>query len=455
MVDASLLIAVGTMLAVYLLIATERMHRTSATLLGVAILLVVHFLGGFFHPALKIWHAASGSQGHAVTVELFQAITGPIDLNVVFLLFGMMVIVAVVARTQIFQHLAFRIYKAAEGRPLRLLLLLAIFTGLASAFLDNVTAMLLVTPISLELALVMGVNPVILLLTQVFASNLGGAFTLVGDPPNILIGSAAGLTFVDFLLGLTPAAIVSFVVYLLYVRWRYGDEVQAGSTPDPEELLELERAYALDSKRDAAAGVAVLAFVVLLFMLHGVLHMEVAVPALIGAGIAIAITQEDAVEILEEVEWPTLVFFMMLFVLVGAVEATGALDLVAQGVATVAAGNTVLAIVLVIWVSAILSGLVDNIPFTVTMIPVVASLVAPTGDFAGNTGLWWALALGADFGGNATLVGASANIVTAGLAERAGHPIEFVEFMKHGIPVMILTCLVGTLVLLLMFGGIL
>lgn len=446
-------IAVGVMLAVYALLTLEKLHRTTAALLGVAVLLMVQFLVAPFFPGATIWRR-DPSEGGPPAVALFETIIHAVDWNVVLLLFGMMVIVAVTERTGIFQFVAVKAYELARGRTRLLVLQLLLITAVSSAFLDNVTTMLLMTPVTIELAVVLGMHPAPFLLPMVFASNIGGAATLIGDPPNILVGSAAGLTFIDFILAMAPAVLLSGAVFLALIFWMYRKEY-AVETPDAAAMLErLRREHRIVDWRPVKVAGLVLGFVVVLFFLHGALEMEVSVAALIGAGLILPISRVDVVEVLSEVEWPTLIFFVMLFILVGAVEATGFLDAVAEAIRSGSGGNFALLLVVVLLASAVFSGAVDNIPFTATMLPVVADLVGafePTG--AATVGLWWALLLGADLGGNATLVGASANIVTVGLAERAGYTITFLEFMKKGIPVALVTCTVAAIYVVLRYGG--
>lgn len=445
--------AVGVMLGVYALIAAELMHRTTATMVGAGILFVVQFLVSPFYEPLAIWTAHG--EGH-VAALLFEAIIHHVDWNVIFLLFGMMVIVAVAEETGLFQYMAYRAYEAARGRLVTLITFLIIITAVASALLDNVTTMLLMTPVTIELTLVLGINPISFLLPMVFASNVGGAATLIGDPPNILVGSYAGLSFNAFLVNLTIPVVLSMGVLFLVVFWQFRDEF-AQEVPDVEDTLpELREEYEIEDWGPVYTSLGVLGGVVLLFGASSFLEMEVSIAALIGAAAIVPLADQSVGEIIHEVEWPTLVFFIMLFILVGAVQSTGALKLVANWVEATAGDNFPLLLVLVIWVSAISSAIVDNIPFTATMLPVVADLVESVNPGAGvPVGLWWALVLGADFGGNGTLVGASANVVTAGLAERAGHPIRFTPFMKKGIPVMIATCTVATGYVLVRYGGIL
>jgi Na+/H+ antiporter NhaD/arsenite permease-like protein len=323
-------------------------------------------------------------------------------------------------------------------------------TAFTSAFLDNVTTMVLLTPVILEIALVLRMSPLDLLVPMVLASNFGGTATLIGDPPNIMIGSYAGLTFNDFLIALTPFVIITMIVFIPLMYFFYGKKYREVVVEDVDGLLERLRAeYRITDFKLLTYSLGVLFFVVSLFLVHGVLHMEVSIAAILGAAILLAISRVNISEILfKEVEWPTLVFFAGLFVIVGGTDQTGVIAAIADLVAKLSGGNLTYAILLVLWVSAISSAFIDNIPFTATMLPIVAYLtqVIPGAD---SMVLWWALSIGACYGGNGTLIGASANVVTAGLAERAGHTITFNEFLKVGFPIMLVSCLVGTIYILI------
>ena len=449
-----MLVAVGVMVGVYALLMFELMHRTTAAMLGVSVLLFIQFIVGHFVPELRIWES---HDPEAITEAhgLFESIIGSVDWNVVFLLFGMMVLVAVTERTGIFQFIALKAYELARGQLRLLVALLLLLTAVASAFLDNVTTMLLMTPITIELCIVLGINPIAFLLPMVFVSNIGGAATLIGDPPNILVGSHAGLTFNDFLIHMGPIALITGVAFCGLIFWMYRKD-DAVEVPDVEPTLErLRREYRVEDWKPVRTAGLVMAFVVALFVMHGVLEMEVSLAALIGAGVLLVLSREDVVKVLEDVEWATLIFFVMLFILVGAVEETGFLGAVATWIGDTSGGNVLLLLVLILWVSAIFSAAVDNIPFTATMLPVVSGLVAANPDLAIGAGLWWALVTGADLGGNATLVGASANIVTVGMAERAGYHISFAHFMRKGIPVALVTLTVATVWVVVRYGGVL
>ena len=391
----------------YLLIISERIHKTTAALAG-----------GLAMIAFRILDQE----------EAF----GFIDFNVIFLLIGMMIIANTLGKTGAFQWLAIRAAKAARGNPLYIMMILGVITALGSAFLDNVTTVVLMAPLSLFVAGILGVSPVPFLVSLILASNIGGTATLIGDPPNILIGSAAGLTFVDFIVHLTPIILIVLAVFfvgvfaLFRLRMRPVAEYQ-------RRVMGLDEGEVLGDRRLLCLSLGILGLVILGFLLHGTLELEPATVALGGATALIVVGGIHPRDAFLEVEWPTIFFFVGLFMVVGGVEKAGLLEDIGQGMGDASGGHLWAGTMLVLWLGALLSGIVDNIPLTAAMIPVVEELGHDLGvqDSAGNP-LWWALALGAGLGGNLTLVAASANVYVAGVAERAGYRISFLEFMKWG-----------------------
>ena len=429
----------ATLLAlIYILIAFEIFHRTLAALLGATILLLISYTIGTFDSDYFIIS--------------FDKALYHIDFNVIGLLMGMMIIVGIMKATGVFQWLAYKSYQAAKGRIWQLAVILMLVTAFTSAFLDNVTSMVLLTPVILEIARVLRTSPLNFLVPMVLASNFGGTATLIGDPPNIMIGSYAGLTFNDFIITLTPFVVITMIVFIPMMYFFYGKKYKEVVVEDIDGLLERLRVeYRITDFKLLKYSLGILFLVISLFLVHGVLHMEVSIAALAGAAILLTISRANISEILlNEVEWPTLMFFVGLFVIVGATVETGVIGVIADLVANLSGGNLTAAILLVLWVSAISSAIVDNIPFTATMLPIVAYLSQVLPGAESNV-LWWALSIGACYGGNGTLIGASANVVTAGLAERAGHPISFNEFLKVGAPVMLVSVLVGTIYILIVF----
>jgi Na+/H+ antiporter NhaD/arsenite permease-like protein len=308
---------------------------------------------------------------------------------------------------------------------------LQFLTAVISAFLDNVTTMLLVIPVTIEIAVTLKVHPLTFLIPQAFASNVGGTATLIGDPPNILIGSYTGLTFGQFVVNLTIICTICQIVSCFYFLWWHKKEYLKADVKDVERTIAfLREEYRITDKKLMIQGLILLGFTILLFALHGFMHMQVSVAALIGSLLLLAISKVDIVEMLEkEVEWPSLVFFIGLFVVIAGAEATGLIQQIANGVLYCSQGKLWVAIVLILWVSAISSAFIDNIPFTATMLPVVLFMSESFGLPKDNV-LWWSLSLGACLGGNGTMIGASANVVTVGMAEKAGYKISFVEYMK-------------------------
>ena len=413
----------------YILIAFELLHRTIAAMLGAAIMMLISYTIGTINPNYHIFS--------------FHAAVISIDMNVIFLLMGMMIIVGVLKHTGIFQWCAYFAYKLAKGKVLVLAIYLMIFTAASSAFLDNVTTMLLLTGVAIEICISLSLNPIYMLIPLILASNVGGTATLIGDPPNIMIGSYAGLTFMDFVVALAALCGVCIVILIIFSKLVWGKDYAAAKIENVEEYIrKLKEEYKITDPGLLAYGLGVLAFAILLFLTHGYWHMEVSIAALAGgailATIAIATGKVDLLELIEkDIEWPTLMFFMFLFILVGGVESTGLLALIADWILQLSKGNFIAALSLIIWVAAIMSAFVDNIPFTATMLPIVAYLNTVIPDSA-NT-LWWALALGACFGGNGTIIGASANVVTVGIAESKGYHITFGQFMKTAFPFMIIS----------------
>jgi Na+/H+ antiporter NhaD/arsenite permease-like protein len=419
-------IATAVLLGVYIFIAFELLHRTLAALVGASVLLFVSYTFGSFDDSYRIL--------------TFDEAMRAIDNNVIFLLMAMMIIVGVLKRTGVFQWMAYKTFQLARGNIYVLSVLFMIVTAVVSAFLDNVTTMLLIIPVTVEIALALKINPVALLMPEVFASNVGGTATLIGDPPNIMIGSYAGLSFTEFVTHLTVICAVGLAVTAVYFVFWYRKGYHAAKVEDvPGMVARLREEYRITDKTLLIKSCVVLAFTILLFIVHGSLHMEPSIAAMAGASLLLVISGVHIVEMVErEIEWPTLIFFMMLFIIVAGAEETGLIQIVADWVREASAGSPLTAVLLVLWVSAIFSAIIDNIPFTATMLPIVAYLTTSIPGVQGGV-LWWALALGACLGGNGTLIGASANVVTAGLAEKAGYPIGFMEYMRVAFLPMLIT----------------
>jgi Na+/H+ antiporter NhaD/arsenite permease-like protein len=413
-------VAILIFAAALAVIAFEWVHRTKAALVGAGLVVLIG------------------------VIDLDLAIDA-VDWSTLGLLIGMMILVGLAERTGIFTYLALRTAQLSDGRPFRLVFLLAGVTGLTSAFLDNLTAILLVVPITLLLADILRISPIPLVLVEVIASNVGGTATLIGDPPNIMIGTAVPeLTFNDFIVNLAPVALVTLALVTTVLYFVFRRQLVVA----PERVAELER---LDPARDiresryVKRSIAVLVGTIVAFFLHAPLHIEPAVVALGGATILLLIASDDVEDALERVEWSTIFFFVGLFVMVGALEERGVIGEIADWLAE-ATGSTAGQGMAILWGAAAGSALVDNIPFTAAMIPVVEQLQADDEVF--QDGLWWALALGACFGGNATLIAAAANVAAAGVVERSGQQITFARFLAVGLPVTILSLAVATVYLL-------
>lgn len=412
------LFSLAIFVGVYALIISDRIHRTLAALLGATLVLVLRLL----------------TQDRAFEL---------IDLNVIFLLVGTMVIANIVAKTGIFRWLAVESLRRAEGRPYLLLVATSVITAVVSAFLNNVTVVMLLAPITLMIADRLRISPIPFLVSQVIASNIGGAATLIGDPPNILIGSSFGRGFGDFVVQLAPVAIVSLVGYLGLARWLFRQELgkaKGGLGREEIERLVAEERKIEDPRLMRVSG-AVLGLTVAGFLAARPLGVGDATVALAGAVVLLIAAREDVAEVLRDVEWPTLFFFVGLFVVVGAVVDAGVLTATATWMGGLTGGNVGATAFLVLWLSAAVSAIADNIPYTVATIPVVHDL----GRSIPVDPLIWALSLGANFGGNATLIGASANIVVASLSEAKGHRISFVTYLRYGIPATLVTMLAATL----------
>lgn len=409
------LIAGAIFLVTYGLIASERIDKTVAALLGGLAMIVAGII----------------DQDHA-----FEAI----DFNVIFLLAGMMILAAILRQTGLFQWIAIRSVKLAGGHPFRLLLVLSTVAAGLSALLDNVTTVVLIAPVTLYVASVLRVTPVPFLISEILASNIGGTATLIGDPPNILIGSAAGLDFGAFMANMAPVAILVYLAFLVCLRLFFRRQLAVDGDVRAM-VMALDEREVISNPRLLRLSVGVMAATLAGFLVHGPLGYEPATIALLGAVVLMLLARVRPDEVLREVEWPTLFFFIGLFMLVEGIVEVGILEVVASGLIAVTGGDQAITTIGLLWLSAGASAIVDNIPYTATMIPVVERLGA---DGLAIGPLWWALALGACLGGNATIIGASANVVVANLSARAGHPISFWLFLRYGVVVTVVSMVIST-----------
>jgi Na+/H+ antiporter NhaD/arsenite permease-like protein len=396
-------------------IASERVDRTKVALLGAVALLLTQ------------------------TIDQEQAVEA-IDWNTLGLLVGMMLMVKITETTGVYTWLAIRAGQLSRGRPLAVVLALATTTAVLSAFLDNLTTVLLMVPITFLLADALDVDPIPLVIIEIVVSNIGGTATLIGDPPNILIAGATGLSFTAFIVNLAPIAAVTFFVVTagLYAFYRPRLRVAPEAR---RHVMGLDAARSIEDLAELKRTVPILIATIVVFFAHKPLHLEPATVALSGATVMLLVSRQPLERSLAGIEWPTLFFFVGLFVMVGALEETGAIGEVADGIAELTDGDRTAELLGILWTSAIGSGLVDNIPFTAAMIPVVDQLQSGN---SGDDAYWWALALGACFGGNATLVAAAANVAAAGMAARAGRPIGFLTFLRIGLPVTAVSLLLAT-----------
>jgi len=423
-------VAAAIFVGVYVLLATERVHRVAAAIGGAIVVL---------------------AGGLVTTEDAFYSVETGIAWDVLALLLGMMIIVGIIKQTGVFEYVAIWSVKRARGRPYQVLVLLLVITAVASAFLDNVTTVVLMAPVTLLVCDRLGLPGAPFLIAEALASNIGGTATLVGDPPNIVIASRAELTFTDFLVNLAPLVVVLLAGMLVAARWQFRDAL-VGDPARAADVMALDEREAVTDRGLLLRSGIVLGAVLVGFVLHGVLHLEPAVVALTGAGVLAAISRTDPADYLPAVEWETLAFFAGIFVVVGSLVKTGAIGTLASAIADVTGDSMPSALTVVLGMSAVLSAFVDNIPYVAAMSPVVAELSASNPALGGNDGLWWALALGADLGGNATAIGASANIVVIGLARQYGIRISFWGFARYGLPLAAASVLASLPYLLLRYA---
>lgn len=417
------MIAVGVFLLVMAAIISEKVHRSVAALAGAVVLLLTHVL----------------------TIE---TAADYVDLNTIGVLVGMMLFVAVVKSSGLFEYIAIWSAKLTRGQPMAILAVFAVITALLSAFLDNVTTVLLIGPMTIAITQILEVNPVPFLLSQIMASNIGGTATLIGDPPNIMIGSAAGLSFADFIVNTGPVVLIILVVVVAIFFLMYRGNLHVESE-NMEKVLTLDEKLTIKDASLLRKSVIMIVLVVVGFIFHAQLGIESATVALTAAGVMLLIGGQDAEDVILGVEWSTILFFIGLFVVVGGLNSTGVIAMLANGMLELVGDNEVLAIVLVLWASALISAFLDNIPFVATLIPMIQTMQQGGMDVLP---LWWALSLGACLGGNGSLIGASANVVLAGVSAKNGYPITFMSYLKKGFPLMLLSVAICTVYLLIRFA---
>jgi Na+/H+ antiporter NhaD/arsenite permease-like protein len=422
--------AVTVFLIAYAFIATEKINRVAVVCAGAALMLII---------------------GATNADAAFYSHETGIDWNVIFLLLGMMIIVGVIHKTGLFEFLAIKAIQLAKGRPRQAFVYLLMLVAFCSALLDNVTTIMLAVPMTIMVAKYLKVHPVPFILAEVFISNIGGAATLIGDPPNIIIASKADLDFNSFLIHMAPMVLVVLAVIIPMLVLMFNKELR-NNAEDRKNVMTLDASSFIQDKTLLIKSLAVLTLVIVAFVLHTVLHLEPSVIAMVGAGILVLISNLKPNEFARDVEWGTLVFFAALFIMVGALVNVGALKMVADEIGAFVGNDGALAAGAIVLVSALASGVVDNIPYVTSMAPVVQQL-NDTITTISNDGLWWALAFGADFGGNMTIVGASANVVAVGLAYASGYKITFWQFAKYGIPVTVVSTAMALPYVLIRYFG--
>ena len=420
--DVSQIVAVAVFVVVMITIMTEKLHRSLAAITGAMIVLALH-------------------------VMPFDAAMEHIDFNTLGVLLGMMLFVSVVKLSGVFEFLAIKCARLAKGDPWKIMLLFVLLTAVLSAFLDNVTTVLLIGPMTLTVCKLLDVNPIPFFMTEILASNIGGTATLIGDPPNIMIGSAAGYSFFDFILYDAPAVAIILVAILGVFYALYGRKMNVDDE-HKARIMELDEHAQIKNRRLLKQSVVMTALVVVGFMAHGALGLESCIIALGAAGIIMLISGESIEEALSNVEWTTLSFFAGLFVIVGALAETGVIGMLANGLIDATGGNVFITMLVLLIGSTVISSFLDNIPFVATMIPILLAMESTGMDV---TPLWWAVSLGACLGGNGTLIGASANVVLSDISKKHGYEITFAKFFKTGFPIMLLTILIAGVYLVVRF----
>lgn len=416
------IVAVAVFLIVILLIITERVHRTAAAMAGAMVLILTGVM----------------SADKALSY---------IDFNTIGVLVGMMIFVAIVRRSGMFEYIAVRAAKAVHGDPWKIMVAFTLITAVLSSILDNVTTVLLVGPMSIAIARMLKIDPVPFLMGQILASNVGGTATLIGDPPNIMIGSAAHLSFMDFLENTGFAVLFILVVLILLMKIVYEKKIELG-TVDTGAIEKLDPSKSITNRALMKKGIIVLICVIVGFMFHDKLGIESSVIALTAAAVMLIIGREDVNEAIQDVEWTTILFFMSLFVVVGGLTETGIIKELASKIIDATNGHPMVTMLVLLWASALLSSILDNIPFVATLIPLILAMQA---DGIDVTSFWWAISLGACLGGNGTMIGASANVVLSDISTKHGYPITFKSYLKVGMPFMLLSIVIATVFLVVKF----
>ncbi len=425
-------ISFGLLLFAYIFIATEKIPKVTIALIGAVITILL---------------------GLVSQTKLIDGVINPhyfinfVDFNVIFLLVSMMIIVNISTRSGVFNWIANELLKFTKGHPISILAVLGLFTAIISAFLDNVTTVILIMPVTFFIARELEINPIPFLLTEVFASNIGGTATLIGDPPNIIIGSAAGLTFMDFVKVLTPVIAIILILTIGILAIIFRKKLHA-TEEKMQAVANIDNSKTITDKNLMIRSMIVLALVIIGFITHDMTHIETCVAAMLGASFLLLF--EKPTDILKDVEWNTIFFFIGLFIIIGGVEASGGIRLMAQWILDITQGSQNLASMLILWASGIISGIIDNIPYTATMSPMLVEIEKSMGsEYA--LPLWWCLSLGACLGGNMTMIGAAANVIVSENSAKEGHPMNFMQFMKYGVLVVAISLIISSVYIYLRF----
>ncbi|MBO5446621.1 ArsB/NhaD family transporter [bacterium] len=428
----SVAISAGLLILAYIFIALERIPKVTIALLGAAITIILGLV------------SQSKNIGEALNPHYFINF---VDFNVIFLLVALMIIVAITTKSGVFNWLANELLKLTKGHPIKVLFALGIFTAVTSAFLDNVTTVILIMPITFAIAKKLDIDPIPYLLTEIFASNIGGTATLIGDPPNIIIGSAGNLSFMDFVKELTPVVAIILAVVVIVLALVFKKKLVA-SPEKMAEVANIDNSNSITDKKLMIRSTTILSLVILGFMTHDITHLETCVVAMLGASFLLLF--EKPTEILRDVEWNTIFFFIGLFIIIGGLEASGGIKLMAEWILKVTQGSQTATSMLILWASGIISGIIDNIPYTATMAPMLVEIQKTMGATY-TYPLWWALSLGACLGGNMTIIGAAANVIVSENASKEGHPISFMRFLKYGVCIVTISLVISTAYVYLRF----
>ena len=428
----SVAVSATLLIVAYVFIALEKIPKVTIALLGAAITIIL---------------------GLVSQTKTLDGVIDPhyfinfVDFNVIFLLVSMMIIVSITTRSGVFSYIANELLKFTKGHPIKVLVALGLFTAAVSAFLDNVTTVILIMPITFSIAKKLEINPIPFLLTEIVASNIGGTATLIGDPPNIIIGSAAGFAFMDFIKELTGVVAVILIAVILMLVLCF-KKILVADENKMQEVVKIDNSKTITDYNLMVRSMIVLFLVILGFMLHDVIHIETCVVAMLGASILLLF--EKPTQILQDVEWNTIFFFVGLFIIIGGLEASGGIKLMAEWILNVTEGSKTATAMIILWASGIISGIIDNIPYTATMAPMIAEIQKVMGSNYAYP-LWWCLSLGACLGGNMTIIGAAANVIVSENAAKEGHPIAFLKFMKYGVAVVLISLIISTVYIYLRF----